>query len=345
MAILKLSQINDMVTTTLDDYGPPTFRQVAQRSQRYEIFSRWFREEKVKSDGGLAINRRLMLTHDVDNLHTGPYSEDAIAFGDVLANIRVEWVYLKKAWTFNYNELITNRGNALLTNVIEPQRANCLLNIAHDIESKGWSAPASSSDTTVPYGVPYWVVKNSTQGFTGGLPSGFTTLAGIDLNTYPNFKNYSSPYKEVSEDDLMFKTNEAKQLTDFVSPIEVGGEGDVVKDTYRAYVNSTTRLKLNKLARNRNDSLGYDLYVGEGGAVTYNGNAIIYVPKLDADTSNPVYLICHDTFSPYVQEDNFLRESEVMRWPFQHDTYAVWIDMSYNYVCEDRRRNSVLYVA
>lgn len=346
MALLnKLSDINDMMTTTLDDYGPPTFRQAAQRYQRYELFSRWFQEEKVKSDGGMAINHRLMLTHDTDNLHTGPFSQDSLSFGDVLSNIRVEWVYMKKPWTFNYNELITNRGPALLTNIVEPRRTNVLLNFAHDIERKGWGAPSGTSDNKVPYGVSFWVVKNSAQGFNGGYPSGFTSLAGIDLNLYPNFKNYTDSYVDVSEDDLCFKLNQAKQLTDFVSPAGTGGMGDVVRDNYRLYCNNGTKLRLNKLARARNESYGLDLAYAEGGAVVHNGNPIVYVPFLDGDSSNPIYMLCHEVFKPWVQEDNFLRESEVMRWPEDHNQYCVWIDMSYNYVCEDRRRQAVLYVA
>lgn len=341
MAPLTVNQINDYVHSTLDDYGPPSFQQIAQKLQRYEIFSRWFKDDKVKTESGLAINRRLMTDHDTDNLHTGPYSEDSYDFRDVLTHLRVEFVYVKKPWGFNYSSLLHNRGKALITNVVEPERANAMLNIAHDVESKGWSAPSSSSDTTVPYGVPFWVVKGA-QGFNGRYPSGFTSLAGIDLDEHSSFQNYCDEYLDVTEDDLLFKMHQARLLTFFTSPAEVGGDSEYIQSSFRCYTNAATRLRLNKLARGRNDNYGLDLSYGEGGTVSYGGNPLVYVPKLDEDEDDPVYMLYHDVFCPYVMEDNFLRESEVIRTAYNHDTYVIWMDMAYNYVCEDRRRQSVI---
>lgn len=340
MAPVTVNQINDYVHSTLDDYGPPSFRQIAQRLTRYEIFSRWFKEDKVRIQSGLGVNRRLMTDHDTDNLHTGPYSEDAYNFRDVLTHLRVEFVYVKKPWGFNYSSLLHNRGEALITNVVEPERANCMLNIAHDIEDKGWSSPASSSDTSVPYGVPYWVVKG-TEGFNGGLPSGHSTVAGIDITEHDNFKNYCNEYADVTEDDLLFKMHDAKLATYFYSLAEVGGENEYIESSFRCYTNKATWLRLNKLARARNDNYGLDLSYGEGGTA-YGGNKIVYVPKLDEDTDDPVYMLYHDVFCPYVMEDNFLRESEVIRTDYNHDIYVVWMDLAYNYVCEDRRRQTVI---
>lgn len=341
--IIRLSDLQDLMTSTLDDYGPPTFRQIAQRLQRYEIFSRWFREEKIMIQNGIGISRRLMTSHDDDNIHTGIMSEDTYSFGAHLEDMRVDWVYFKKDWGFNYYELLANRGEALLTNVVEPQRANALLNIASQIEAKGWAAPSGPSDNLVPYGVAYWVVKNaSAQGFNGRYPSGFTTMAGVDLDLHPNFCNYTDGYSEISEDDAVFKLNQMKQETEFVSPLEVGGEGDVVLDNYRLYVNNETRLEMMKYAKSNNDDTGFDLSWEKGGGVSFLGSKVVNVPALNSDTSDPIYMLNHEVFKPVVREDDFLRESELERTSFNHNTYVIWIEGSYNFICEDRRREGVM---
>ena len=45
-----------------------------------------------------------------------------------------------------------------------------MIALAELVENAGWTKPASSSDETEPYGLTYWIVKNATTGFTGGLP-------------------------------------------------------------------------------------------------------------------------------------------------------------------------------
>ena len=343
MSIVRLSDLQDLMTSTLDDYGPPTFRQVAQRLTKYELFSRWFREEKIAISDGIGISRRLMTSHDDDNIHTGVMSEDTYSFGDHLADLRVDWVYYKKDWGFNYYELKANRGEALLSNVVEPLRATALLNIASQVEQKGWGCPSGPTDVLVPNGVSFWVVKNAAaQGFNGGYPSGFTSMAGIDLAEHANFKNYTDGYTEISEDDGVFKLNQMKQETEFVSPLEVGGEGDVILDNYRLYVNNETRLEMMKYAKSNNDDTGYDLSWEKGGGVSFLGSKVVNVPALNTDTSDPIYMLCHEVFYPVVREDDFLRESELTRTSRNHNTYVIWIEGSYNFVCEDRRRQGVM---
>lgn len=342
---ISLAQIQDWVSSTQREYGPPTFRQIAQLLTRFEIFSRWFREDKVIIEEGNGIERQLMLEHDDTEIHTTDYAEDSVDFGDVMGKIQVDFVLAKVGWQFHYNEIASNRGGAMLFDLIDTRRSEQLLRIANGIERRGWSAPASSSDTSLPWGVEFWCVKNSTRGFTGGLPSGHSTLAGIDLDEHTNFKNWANTYSDVSRTDLIFKMREARMETDFVSPLEVGGEGDVIMDTYRTYVNNETYLNLLMKQEDQNDNLGPDIGRSNAGALMFNGNPIVAVPYLNNDTSDPVYMLCHDVFKPIVQAGNFLRESEVIRSSKNSDVYVVFITLKYNYVCTDRRRLAVIYKA
>lgn len=344
MEPLTFQDIQDAVGSTQRQFGPPSFRQVAQASTRYEIFSRWFREDKVLISEGYGIERQLMLDEeDDDDIHVGAYAEDEVTFEDVMGKLRVDYVLAKKGWTFNYDEIMNNRGGAMLFDLIESRRSAKMLTIIKGIEAKGWAAPTSSSDDLVPYGVPFWVVKNATRGFTGGYPTGFTDLANIDLAEHPNFKNWSNPYTDISRQDLIHKMRDGRLETDFQSPLEVGGEGDVIMESYRQYCNNQTYLDLEEKMEDQNENLGPDIGKTAAGRILFNGNPIVATPALNDDDQDPVYSLCHDVFKPIVQAGNFLRESEVIRSSKNSDQFVVFISLKYNYVCFDRRRQAVYY--
>ena len=342
---IGLADIQDFVASTQLEYGPPSFRQIAQDLTRFEIFSRWFREDKVMIEEGRGVERQVMLEYDEGEIHTTDYAEDSVDFDDVMDKVQVNWVKAKVGWHLHYDEVNENRGGAALFNIIQSRRASKMLKIAKGIETGGWGVPASSADTIHPWGVKFWCVKNSTRGFTGGLPSGHSTLAGIDLDEHENFKNWSNPYTDVSRGDLIFKMREARMETDFVSPLEVGGEGNVIMDTYRTYVNNETYLNLQMKMEDQNENLGPDVGRTAAGNLAFNGNPVVAVPYLNDDSSDPVYMLCHDVFKVIVQSGNFLRESEVIRSSKNSDLYVVFITLKYNYICTDRRRLAVLYKA
>jgi hypothetical protein len=341
---LYFEDIQDAVRSTQVEYGPPGFTQSAQSYTKYEIFSRWFRDDKVIITGGRSIERQIMLDEEEDDgVHTGPYSEDVVDYTDVMQDISVNWVFAKVGWTFNYDEVMSNRGGRELFDLIQTKRTAKLLKLAKSIENHGWSCPSSSSDRLNPWGVSYWIVKNPTRGFTGEYPSGFTDLAGIDLDDHPNFCNYSDTYTDVSRQDLIRSMRLMRLETEFVSPIEVGGDGTTIMETYRHYCNNGTYLDLLEKMEDQNENLGPDLGRSGLGTMMFNGNPIVSVPALGSDDQDPIYSINHDSFSPVVHDGNFLRESDVIRTAKNADTYVVFIYLKYNFLCTNRRVNGVIY--
>ena len=76
-----------------------------------------------------------------------------------------------------------NRSPARLVNLLQSSRVDAMTDLAELMESNFWGAPASSSDTLKPYGVPYWIVYNATTGFNGGHPSGFSDVGSFSSTT------------------------------------------------------------------------------------------------------------------------------------------------------------------
>lgn len=358
MAELALESINDLLLGTLKELGRARFQQIAQNLQTYEVVSQWFKKDKVQFDEGLGIQRNLMISLSKQAKHTGIMSTDSVDIPSLMAQLVVQWRHAMVGWGFAYQELLVNRGRALIFNVVKPRRIDALVSLAEELESKAWSAPVNG-DTLLPWGIPFWVVYSATAapgGFTGGLPSGFSTLAGIDLTAAPNFKNYCSTYVNVTKGDLISTMRQGHRKLFWMPPVNVADYGKGPYQNLRLYTNNTTFTAIEALGEAQNENLGRDIapfgspleVKWVDGVLTFRRHPIRWVPQIDdttimtsATATNPIYMIDHSTFYPVCLQGDFLRESPVLRAPAQHNVFRLFIDLSYNYLCTDRRRNAV----
>jgi hypothetical protein len=355
MAGIHISDLADHTAATLADLGPPRFQQIAQSLQRYEVLSRWLKKDKVMFNSGSSIKRNLMLQTGGVAEHAGLFATDDTNIWDHLAALDAPWKHAKTQWGFERREALMNRGKALVTNVIEPRRMGAMIDLADELEAGAWQAP-SSTTTDLSYGIPYWIVSNATTGFNGGLPTGHTTIAGINITTYPNFKNYTYTYTNVTKADLIKKLRTAHRKCRWISPESVKDYRSGLVDQFRLYVDETTIAALEDLGEQQNENLGRDL-APMGGArdvkfvddvLVFRKHPIIWIPYLDDNSpvsSNPVYMIDHSVFNPVVLAGDYLVESKPEKAPLQHNALQVFVDLTYNFICLDRRRCSVGYIA
>lgn len=344
MATLTADDIPDMVKGTLKELGRMKIQQIAQNLVDYEVFPTWFKKDKVMFDSGIGIQRTLMNRLSGAARHVGLLDPDVVNISDVLVQMNVPWRQCKTSWGFIFQETLMNRGEAMVTNIIKPRRIDAMISLVEEFENKAWAAPSSSSDKTNPYGLPYWVVKNATTGFNGGAPSGWTDVAGVNLTTTPTFKNYTAAYTAVSKPDLVKKMRTAKRAIGFKSPVDVNDYRSGKGERFKIYVNESVFTQFEDIGESQNENLGRDIASIEGFDLSFRGHSIRWVPKLDADTTNPVYMIDHSTFYPVCLKGDWMRESDAMRSPDNHDVYQIFLDNSYNYICVDRRRNAVISV-
>src|SRR3990167_364995 len=340
---LTAQDVADVVATTLYDLGPMKMQQIGQARQYYEVYSKRFKKDKVTFESGQGIQRTLMNRVDQEAAaHVGYTDPGSVNIVNVIDQLQIPWRHLRGQWGLIYQtDILMNSGKALVLNVIKPRRLAAMLRIIELIEDSGFSSPSSSSDKTEPFGIKYWVVKNNTTGFNGGAASGHTTVGGVDLSDSPTFKNYSAQYTTVSKTDMIKKWRAAHPKCRFISPITVQDYRGSMGERYRNYVNETTISVLEDVGEAQNMNLGRDV-ASMDGQMTFKRSPIMWVPKLDDDTTNPVYMIDHSTFYPVVLKGDYLREGAATPSPLQHNTYQVFVDLSYNILCVDRRRNAVL---
>lgn len=341
MSHLMDTDIEDFMTTTLRDLGRMKFGQIAQELQDYEVMSKWLKKDKVQFSDGAGIQRTLMVKTGGAAAHVGLFDEEEVNITDLLKNITIPWRQARTFWAWERRTLMKNKGKSRINDYIKPQRAGAMIDLAEELETKAWTLPEPSA-TVDPWGIPYWVVKNSATGFNGGYPSGYTTIAGLSLTDAPKFYNYTGTYENVTKADLIKSMRTSHRKCRFKSPVSIpefrGGKGT----RYRYYMNEATISVFEELGEAQNENLGRDLAPFDD-QMTFRRHPIIWVPQLDADSTNPVYQIDHSTFYPVVLKGDYLRESDSIRTDANHNVYKVFVDLSYNYLCTNRRGNAVLY--
>ena len=344
MATIQPGDISDIVATTRKEDGPLRFQQIAQNLPFYEVFSRWFKRDKVMFSSGYMIQRTLMTKlNSAAAKHVGFLEPDVVNIIEVLETMQVNWVHALTSWGIVYQtDVLMNSGKQLILNIIKPRRIASLLALVEDIEERAWGAAPASTDTVNPWAIKYWITYNGTTGFTGGAPSGYTTKGGVNPTTTPNFKNYSiGAYTSVGDNDLIKSIRTAFRKCRFVSPISHPDYRGQIRDRYRLYCNEPTMTAFEDVVRSHNSNLGKDLAMFDGAAYIA-GYPIIYIPQLDNDsTSDPVYGIDHSTFYPVCLKGDYLRESGPDPAKDQHNAWNCFVDLTYNFLNVDPRRSFV----
>jgi len=335
--------IADMITTTLHELGRGRFYQIAQELSEYYVLPRLLRKGNVKiKTNGIGIKETLMVTDGGSSRWVGLNEEDTYNWVDVLTALTVVWVRLTDNMMWERRMLLENRDEARINDVIKPQKVAMMLRIAKALEAGYFAAP-DATDSKLPWGLKYWIVKNATTGFNGGLPSGFSTVGGVNLTTYPTYKNYTFQYAAVTKADVIKKMRTAHRATNWRSPYKTSQMESEFGARRQIFMNEETISSFEDVGEAQNENLGRDV-ASMDDQIVFKKHPLIYIPYLDADTTNPIYMNDVDTIYPFVLQGDYLRETSARLAPNQHNTFVMDVDLSMNFVCVNRRANAVGYV-
>ncbi|HML73326.1 MAG TPA: phage major capsid protein [Anaerohalosphaeraceae bacterium] len=342
---MRDSQILDLITSTLHKMGKGKFTQIAQELHEYEVMGKLLTKNggvQVIPDG-MGLKEYLMTKRGGSFRWVDLFEPDSVNLVDVMAEMKVEWCHGTANMMYERRELLMNRGESRINNVFKPRRAGMMLDVADGLEGAFWDAPVAGNDK-VPWGIQYWIVRNASEGFNGGAPSGFTTVGNVNLTKHPAFKNYTNTYSAVSKDDLIKKLRKAHWQTRWKSPINMAEFQSETGQKRKLYCGYELLSDLEDIGEAQNDNLGRDLAPYDG-QMTFRRHPIVPVDKLcyANDTAYPIYMIDTSTFKLFVLKGDYLRESDAEKAPNQHNVYVVHVDLSYQTMCLNRRANAVLY--
>jgi len=353
---LRPDQIADIVTATLREFPRNAWTDISLDLQDYIAMSSLLQSHKVGFTGGEQLEWQVKVQNTGNASNTGLYDTDEVSVLDVLKTCNVPWSFQKTYFAYDEREPAFQGSWHRIVDIVKVRRHAALNDLAELMETNFFSRPANASDQSEllkPYGLPYWVVgenATTTFGFNGSNPNGHTTTAGLDADTYTNWKNGNATYSVISKTDLVRLWREAAVKCRFKPPVEYP---DVATGARYAYLTTYNVLgTLEELLEDQNDNLGNDV-ASKDGKTMFRGTPVSWAPYLDAHTfvdnttsiTDPVYGIDWGTFQCVFKSGEFMKESKPTTAPNQHRVKNVFIDTMAQYRCTDRRRNFVLFQA
>jgi hypothetical protein len=336
---LQAPNLGDLLATTLRELGDMRFTEIATDLQDHVAMRVLLKKNRVQFESGTSIQWDLMIKSNGSARNLGLYATDITNVQDVMIQANTDWRHTTANYSIDRRELKMNRTPRKIVDLLKTRRIACLIDMAELMEANFWNAP-SATDGDTPYGIPYWVTKNATEGFNGGVLSGFTTVAGVSPTTYPRWQNWTYQYVAVSRDDFIRHARQAATKIFFRPPVD-GIPTFNTGDTYGYFTNYAVIGQLEEAVESQNEDLGNDL-ASRDGQVIFRRMPVTYVPKLDADTTGPFYMLNFGLFKNFILKDEWLIETPIPIAPNQHTVSRQHVDCSYQFGTRDRRRHAVL---
>ncbi len=338
MPALLPSQLGDLVNTTIKNLGKPKFTEIATDIQEHTAMKNLLKKNRVVIDSGYAVQWDVMVNHSQSSRNVGLGAVDNVSQVDTMTQASADWKNVTANYSFIGQEIDMNREPARIVNLVTERRIACLISLAELMEANFWGPPVAITDTTTPWGVNTWIVKNATEGFNGGVPSGYTTI-GLNPTTYPRWNNYTFPYTNVTVDDFIRKVRKAATFTKFKPPVE-GIPTPNTGDNYGFYTNYGVLGPLEESLVAQNENLGSDI-ASQDGNTLLRRVPVTWVPKLEPDTTNPFYGINWGWMKTYVLDGWWLKETDVPIYPNQHTVAAHFLDLTFQWITKNRRAHFV----
>lgn len=296
---------------------------------------------KKTFEGGESWKFEVQMDHNHSARTVGLFETDGSALTDTMHKGEVPVRHVNAHYIYDQREPDFQRGGHAIVDLVQTRYSAMQVSLFEFLESLLWGKPVDSTDDKTPFGIAYWITKNTTEGFNGGNPTGFASgRAGLSTVTYPRWANWTAQYAAVSKTDLLRKMRTAHRRSQFRSPLS-HAEPNLGSMRNGIYTSDTVIGLLEEVCEDQNMNLGNDLD-SKGGRVMFKGTPLTYVPFLNSDTTDPVYLLDWKWLAVGVMagwENNLSKPYMV---PNKHLVRRVDLDASMNMICTDLRRQAVI---
>ena len=334
----------------------------------YAIVKRIMPKHKKVFDGGL--DWKFMAAIASNNTgngtakFTGLFENDDLNRVNVLVPGKVSPRFLTASYVYDKREPVLNSGEfskSKMLAIVEFVKLQMELMYQGALQlletTFAGVGPTYADDKKTPHGIGFYIQKQSNANaalhadgaFDGGDPSLPASAASatptacprcdISTTTYARWANWCAQYAAVSKGDLVKKMRTAAHKTNFKSPLALT---DPTLSTGREILTNLAVLQeLEEILEAQNMNLGNDV-ASKDGKTLFKGAPIEYIPVLDGDTQNPVYMIDWKTlvFGTVAGWDK--KVSAPKEDNAQHNTMKGFLDMACEMVCTNLRNQAVI---
>lgn len=344
----QAANILDLVTLTLPQFKKFKFSDNSSDYQNTIAFKRIFNQKKTKNDDGDGTSIKFQLMTDTN----GSFRFVGIGFTAQLAmpSTFIQGETPWRGWTWNWSvDGVEPAMQGSATKIFDIMKARFFAgrgDMIKGTERALWRVPSSTSDDML--GIPYYIVKSNTaatlannDGFNGLVPSGWSTVAGINPTTYPRWRNYATQYTNVTKTDWARKARRMAEKIRFMPLVDDMPVYDTGMD-YASYMNYGLYEAIVEMAESQNDNLGADVAAMDGNKVMFRRAKCDWLPELESDTTNPFYMVDWGVMYAARQKGWFEKEIKVDLNPQQPTMASVHYVTRANLVCLDRRKCGVI---
>jgi hypothetical protein len=364
---ISASDLGDLITTTQRELGELKYTDLSTDVQFYTALSRLFQESQVSYEAGPSIQWNLMTSNSGAAHQTGLFAVDNINVSDVMATADIPWKHTTVNYAIERREIAMNRDPRRIVDLVKVRRNDAMISLTDHLEGQFWGKPANDASLDM-NGVEYWISDNAGVpgsagfGFTGGVPDGFTTVAGINPTNVPRWQNglgvfagadITAPLPAlgsggtsgiVLNPSVLNVMKEAYIKCDFKPiPSAPYPSYNGTPDKWGMYCGYDTIAALEIMQNRLNDRvISRDVAQDASGAINFRGVPITYVPKLDSKSGTPIYMIQWGSFRSVLLSGEYMKETGPDTAPNQHTVFTTHVDCTMNMQCVDRRRNALL---
>lgn len=335
----------------------------------YAIVKRIMPKHKKVFDGGLDWTFMLAIasnnTGNGTAKFTGLFEDDAYNRINALVQGKVSPRFLTANYVYDKREPVLNSGEAsrgkllAIVNFVKT-RMELMYQSAFDKLETTFAGvgPTYADDKVTPHGLAFYIQKQSNTdavshpdgAFDGKDPSLPASAASatptacprcnISTTTYARWANFCAQYASITDkNDCVRKMRIASHKINFKSPLSLT---DPTLSTGREILTNLNVLQeLETILEAQNMNLGNDV-ASKDGKVLFKGAPVEYIPVLDGDTQDPIYMIDWKTlvFGTVAGWDK--KVSAPKEDNAQHNTMKGFLDMSCEMVCTNLRNQAVL---
>lgn len=218
MPALQIEQFGDLLKTTLANFGEPNYTDLMVDLVDYPAAKQLVKTANMTVKTGKSLDWRLKMNHGDAAQNIAITDHDQVNIVDGFVEASVQWRKSNTAYAFYEEEMSINKSPKRIVDLVKSREDSAMVSWIEKLEQNWWAFPAAS-DIRAPWGVPYWVPKSATAGFTGGIPTGYSSVAGLSPTTYPRWNSYAGPYGAATIDDLIRKARTMAEATGFKPPV------------------------------------------------------------------------------------------------------------------------------
>jgi hypothetical protein len=346
MSGLAFSDIDDAVLETqelLIQRG--AFLDLQTDLSQFVAVEQMWKNKKKAFAGGQNWRFDAQIDHNHSAKAVKMYETDTDAMTDVFIRGYMEPRHVNAHYVYDKREPDFQRGGTAIVDLVKSKYIGMMISFYELLEEILWGSP-SATDEATPHGLTFWIQKGTDgqEGFYGLDPSGYEAIgrAHILSSAQARWANWFADYAAITKEDLVRKMRKGHRKTQFRSPVS-HAQPNLAAMGNGIYTNDSVIGIMEEILEDQNMNLGTDLD-SMGGKTLFKGTPIQYAPKLDDDTSNPIYMVDWKWMAIGVMqgwENNLTAPYAV---PNMHLVSRVDLDATLEMICTNLRRQAVFAV-